>query len=96
MSKKLPKYLTRIENYWDGTSEVRRWNLERFVRKADNKHIVAYTDHNNKETIELCIGDSFEECETAMKKNLSNYKFVDTCTLSAITFQRPWLAQKRY
>ena len=92
MGKTLPKYLTRTENYWDGTSNVKRWNLERFIRKADNKHIVAYNDHKNRESLEICIGDSFAECETAMKKSLSNYKFINENTLEGITFQRPWLA----
>lgn len=92
MGKELPKYLTRIERYWDGTSETQRWNLERFIRQADNKHIVAYNDHKNRETLEICIGDSFAECETEMKKNLLNYKFIDENTLEEITFQRPWLA----
>ena len=92
MGKTLPKYLTRIEHYWDGISDTKRWDLEHFVRQADNKHIVAYSDNKNKETIEICIGDSFAECETAMKKKLSSYKFINKNTLEDIKFQRPWLA----
>jgi hypothetical protein len=93
MAKELPKIIFRKDYFWNSEVELRRWDLEKFVRLADGKYIVAYTEISKRECLAICIGNSYAECEKEMRSKLSQMKFVKDNYLESKHYERPWLSR---
>lgn len=68
--KELPKEIIELDTKRVNRPIIIKYSLEIYTREADGEHIVAYTNHDWKECLELCEGENAEE---EMKYRLTHY-----------------------